>query len=160
MKSFGKDIHALWNQQGEEQQQKRKVDGLAKELDRRTLAFQRAERRILESKISEQESKLTARNCIEYIAERKNHLEMFRKRLDEEQGKHLASMQETHGITINGFQRGFSSVFESLAEFSKATVKMYSDLGTYMKNAKTEENNDSNISYMEEMGSRAPSCKA
>ncbi|XP_011022260.1 PREDICTED: uncharacterized protein LOC105124090 [Populus euphratica] len=160
MKSFGKDIHALWNQQGEEQQQKRKVDGLAKELDRRTLAFQRAERRILESKISEQESKLTARNCIEYIAERKNQLEMFRKRLDEEQGKHLASMQETHGITINGFQRGFSSVFESLAEFSKATVKMYSDLVTYMKNAKTEENNDSNISYMEEMGSQAPSCKA
>lgn len=149
MKSFGKDIHALWNQQGEEQQQKRKVDGLSKELDRRTLAFQRAERRILESKISEQGSEMSVRNFIEDIAERKNELEMFRKRLDVEQGKHLASMKETHGITINGFQRGFSSVFESLAEFSKATVKMYSGLVTYRKNAKTAENNGSNVSYME-----------
>ncbi|CAK7355664.1 unnamed protein product [Dovyalis caffra] len=160
MKSFGKDIRAILNQQGEEQQQKRKVDGLAKERDRRTLAFQRAERRILESQISEQGSELSVRNRIEYIAERKNQLDMIRERLEVEQRKQLACMQETHGITINGFQRGFSSVFESLAEFSKATVKMYSDLVTYSKHAKTAENNDGNLSYVEAMGSQVPSCKA
>ncbi|KAF2312454.1 hypothetical protein GH714_034727 [Hevea brasiliensis] len=44
MKSFAKDIHALWNQQGKEQQQKRNVDTIAKEFERRALAFQRAER--------------------------------------------------------------------------------------------------------------------
>ncbi|KAK9286905.1 hypothetical protein L1049_015312 [Liquidambar formosana] len=53
LKSFSKDLRALFVQQGEEQQQKRKVDSLAKELDRRVLTFQKAENRILESKISE-----------------------------------------------------------------------------------------------------------
>ncbi|KAE8719139.1 hypothetical protein F3Y22_tig00109972pilonHSYRG00101 [Hibiscus syriacus] len=43
---------------GEEQQQKRKVDGMATELDRRTMAFQKEETRFLESKL------LTEYNCI------------------------------------------------------------------------------------------------
>uniref|UniRef100_A0A2C9WCX0 DUF632 domain-containing protein n=1 Tax=Manihot esculenta TaxID=3983 RepID=A0A2C9WCX0_MANES len=98
MKSFVKDIHALWNQQGKEQQQKRKVDGLATELERKALAFQRAERRILGCKISEQESQVIIRNHIEYLAEGKNLLDMFRKSLDEEKEKHLTNMQETQQI--------------------------------------------------------------
>ncbi|WJZ84406.1 hypothetical protein VitviT2T_004012 [Vitis vinifera] len=56
MKSLGKDIKALWIHQGEERQQKRKGDGLAKELDRRILAFQKAENRVLEFKLSEHKS--------------------------------------------------------------------------------------------------------
>ncbi|KAF2306303.1 hypothetical protein GH714_016360 [Hevea brasiliensis] len=156
MKSFAKDIHALWNQQGKEQQQKRKVDGLAKELDRRALAFQRAERRILGSKISEQESEVIVRNRIEYLAEGKKLLDMFRKRLDEEKEKHLINMQETQQITVSGFQTGFSSVFESLAEFSKASVKIYADLVTYSANAKTTEKNDSNLSHVDGLCSKVP----
>lgn len=155
IKSFEKDIHALWSQQGEEQQQKRRVDGLAKELDRRALAFQRAERRTLESKISEQESEVSVRNRIEYLVERKNLLDMFRKKLEAEQEKHLTSMGETHQITIKGFQTGFSSIFESLAEFSKASVKMYAELVTYSANAKTADKNDTgNLSDTQGMGSQ------
>ncbi|KAJ4836905.1 hypothetical protein Tsubulata_034696 [Turnera subulata] len=140
MKNLGRDIHALKSQQGDEQQQKRKADGLVKDLERRTLAFERAERRILESKISE--SEVTTRNPIEYLAERKNLLDSFRKRVDEEQEKHRCSMQETQRITINGFQTGFSSVFESLTEFSKASVKMYDDLLRYSANAETIHKSD------------------
>ncbi|EEF31737.1 conserved hypothetical protein [Ricinus communis] len=149
MKSFGKDIHALWSQQGKEQQQKRKVDDLAKELDRRTLAFQRAERRILTSKISEQETEASVRHNIEYLVEGKRLLNLFRNTLDEEKEKHLNSMQGTQQITVSGFQTGFSSVFESLAEFSKASVKMYVDLVTYSANAKTAEKNNGDVSYID-----------
>ena len=93
LKNFGKDIRALWVQQGEEQKQKIKVEGLAKELERKVLAFQRIESRILGSKLSEQEIEVNVR--IEYLAERKNLLDMFRKRIDAEKVKHHASMEES-----------------------------------------------------------------
>ena len=131
MKSFGKNIRAIWVQQGEEQQQKRKVDGLAKELDRRVKAFQRAEHRILESKVPEQKKEADIRYRIEYLSERKLQLDNFRKRLDAEKAKHIGSMQETQRITLNAFQIGFFSVFESLTEFSKVSLKMYNDLLTF-----------------------------
>ncbi|KAE8010678.1 hypothetical protein FH972_007026 [Carpinus fangiana] len=135
MKRLGKDIRALWLKQGEEQQQKRKVDGLAKVLDRKVMALQRAESRILESKIHEQESEVNVPSRIAYLTERKAMLDMFRKRLDAEKAKHHTSMQDTQCTTVNGFRTGFSSVFESLAEFFKASEKMYADLLTFSKNA-------------------------
>ena len=152
LKNFGKDIRALWVQQGEEQKQKRKVDGLAKELERKVLAFQRTESRILGSKLSEQELEVNVRNRIEYLAERKNLLDMFRKRIDAEKVKHHTSMEETQQITVKGFQTGFYSVFESLAEFSKASVKMYADLATYCETAKAPAD-EKEPSYVEEMSS-------
>ncbi|XP_022774155.1 uncharacterized protein LOC111316480 [Durio zibethinus] len=152
LKSFGKDIRALWVQQGEEQKRKRKVDGLAKELERKVLAFQRTESRILGSKLSDHELKVNVRNRIEYLEERKNLLDMFRKIIDAEKVKHHSSMEETQQITVKGFQTGFYSVFESLAEFSKASVKMYADLVTYCETAKAPENEEeSEPNYVEEM---------
>ncbi|XAR73733.1 hypothetical protein NMG60_11007804 [Bertholletia excelsa] len=128
MKSFLKDVRALWAQQGEEQQQKRKVDGLAKELDKRVLAFQRAEGQVLDSKISGQTMELGVRQRVEYLAGRKDLLDVFKKKLDAEKAKHRDKMQETQRVTLHGFQAGFSSVFELLMEFSQASLKMYANL--------------------------------
>ncbi|XVF62232.1 hypothetical protein PTKIN_Ptkin08bG0200900 [Pterospermum kingtungense] len=155
LKRFGKDIQALWAQQGEEQKQKGKVDGLAKELETKALAFHRTESRILGSKLSEQETEVNVRDRIEYLAERKNMLDTLRKRLDTEKIKHQASMEETQQITVKGFQTGFCSVFESLAEFSKASVKMYADLVTYCEStAKAPENEEeSEPNFVDEMSS-------
>ncbi|XVE93899.1 hypothetical protein REPUB_Repub01dG0234100 [Reevesia pubescens] len=145
LKSFSKDVRALWAQQGEEQQQKRKVDGMAKELDRRTMAFRKAETRFLESKLTEHKSEPEMEQRNEYLTEKKDQLDMFRKRLDIEREKHHNYMQETQRITLNGFQTGFSTVFESLIEFSKASLKMYNDLVTRSENTEKE----GNISYIE-----------
>ncbi|XP_042506816.1 protein ALTERED PHOSPHATE STARVATION RESPONSE 1-like [Macadamia integrifolia] len=148
MKSFGKDIRALWVQQGEEQQQKRKVDRLAIEFDRRVLGFQRSENRILESKVSEQKTEPDVRHRFEYLAERKDQLDDFRNRLDVEKAKHHNYMQETQRITLSGFQTGFSSVFESLTGFCKASLKMYDELVTFIEKAKVDEK-DGNPTYIE-----------
>ncbi|KAK8673318.1 hypothetical protein V6N13_111664 [Hibiscus sabdariffa] len=154
LKSFGKDMRALWVQQGEEQKQKRKVDGLAKELERKVLEFQRTESRVLATKLSEQELELNVRNRIEYLAERKHLLDMFKKRMDAEKLKHQTIMEETQQITVKGFQTGFYTVFESLVEFSKASVKMYADLVTRCETAKAPEKDDeSEPSYVDEMSS-------
>ncbi|XP_039069605.1 protein ALTERED PHOSPHATE STARVATION RESPONSE 1-like [Hibiscus syriacus] len=126
LKSFGKDMHALWVQQGEEQKQKRKVDGLAKELERKVLAFQRIESKVLGTKLYEHELEVNVRN----LAERKNLLDKFRERIDAEKLKHQTLMGEMQQITVKGFQTGFYSIFESLVEFSKASVKMYADIVT------------------------------
>ncbi|KAM5562596.1 protein ALTERED PHOSPHATE STARVATION RESPONSE 1-like [Rosa sericea] len=131
LKSFAKDVRALWTQQGKEQQQKRKVDSLAKELDRRTLAFQKTESKFLEPKLMEHKSESDMDHQSEYITEKKDQLDMFRRKLDVEREKHQNYMQETQRITLNGFQTGFCAVFDSLTEFSEASQKMYSDLVTY-----------------------------
>lgn len=140
MKSFCKDVKALLVQQEQEQQQKRKVDGLAIQLDRKVMAFQKAERKILSTKLSDQETEMHVRSRIEYLTQRKDHLDMFRMKLEAEKEKHQSSMQETQLIAVNGFQTGFSSLFESLAEFSKAAVKMYAYLVTYSETSVVDKN--------------------
>ncbi|KAL5791233.1 hypothetical protein ACOSQ2_006121 [Xanthoceras sorbifolium] len=148
LRSFSKDVRALSNQQVDEQLQKRKVDNLAKELDRRTLAFQKTEARFLESKltITEVKQELPEEDHrTEYLTEKKDQLDMFRIKLEAEKDKHHNCMQETQRITLNGFQTGFSTIFESLAEFSKASLKMYNDLITCSENAERA----GNLSYIE-----------
>ncbi|KAA8546126.1 hypothetical protein F0562_020980 [Nyssa sinensis] len=135
MKSFAKDIRALWVQQGEERQQKRKVDSLAKELNRKVLAFQKAESRIFESKRSDHNSELDVEHQAEYLKEKKDLLDNFRRKVDKEKEKHHNCIQETQRIILNGFQAGFCGVFDSLTEFSKASVKMYNDLVSYSEKA-------------------------
>ncbi|KAF5182432.1 Nitrate regulatory gene2 protein [Thalictrum thalictroides] len=139
MKSFTKDVRALWGQQGEELHQKRKVEGLAKELDRRVHSFQRTENRILVSKLSEQEGQLDIQSHADYLTERKDLLDTFRIRLEKEKEKHHNYMQETQRITLNGFQTGFSSIFESLTEFSKASLKMCDELVQCSENRKVHD---------------------
>lgn len=139
--SFSKDVRTLWVQQGEEQQQKRKVDGLAKELDRKVLGFQRTENRILESKLLETKADPDMRQRVEYLAGRKDLLDLFRAKLDGEKGKHHDCMQETQRIMLNGFQTGLTSIFESLTDFSKASLNMYDELVVYNEKAKTADEN-------------------
>ncbi|XP_058098313.1 protein ALTERED PHOSPHATE STARVATION RESPONSE 1-like [Magnolia sinica] len=149
MKSFSKDVRALWVQQGEERQQKRKVDSLAKELDRRAVAFQRVENKILESKLSELKAEPDVRQRMEYLAGRKDLLDMFRTRLDLEKVKHHNCMQETQRITLNGFQTGLTSVFSSLAEFSKASLNMYNELVMFNEKANLSDEKDGKPSCIE-----------
>ncbi|KAL0383914.1 UNVERIFIED_CONTAM: protein ALTERED PHOSPHATE STARVATION RESPONSE 1 [Sesamum radiatum] len=130
IKSCAKDVRALWLQQGVEQQQKRKVDSLSKELDKKILAFQKADNRISEFALTEKNAELEMDHQTQSLVERKDMLENFRKRVDFEKEKHHNCMQETERITLNGFQTGFCRVFESMTEFSRAALKMYNDLST------------------------------
>lgn len=126
MKSFSKDLHSLWTQQGKEQDQKRKVDSLSKELDRKILAFQKTENRVFEPNLELCEIGVDHR--ADYLKERKDFLDGFRAKVELEKGKHQICMQETQRITLNGFQTGFCRVFEASIEFSKGSIKMYNDL--------------------------------
>ncbi|KAG6711988.1 hypothetical protein I3842_05G083000 [Carya illinoinensis] len=145
LKSFAKDVKALWVQQGEEQQQKRKVDSLAKDLDRRIMAFEKTESRFLESKFTDLKLETEEENRDEYLTDKKDQLDSWRRKLDVEKEKHHSCMQDTQRITLNGFQTGFSTVFESLMEFSKASQKMYNDLVTCSENTEKA----GNLSYIE-----------
>ncbi|KAJ8764975.1 hypothetical protein K2173_010442 [Erythroxylum novogranatense] len=142
LKNFSRDVRGLWAQQGEEQQQKRKVDSLAREFDRRTLAFQKAETRFVDSKLIEYRSDpdAEAEHQNDHFVERKDQLERFRKKLNIEREKYHKCMQETQRITLNGFQYGFSTVFESLTEFSESSTRMYNDLVNYIESGGKQEN--------------------
>ena len=147
LKSVVKDMRALWVQQGEEQQQKRKVDSLAKDLDRRYSGLHKVKSKMLELTLTatDWKSEAEAEHQDEYIDEKKDQLQTLRRKLELEKDKHQSCMQETQRITLYGLQSGFSQVFESLTEFSKASQKMYNDLVTYGENIDKVRN----ISYIE-----------
>ncbi|XP_047148121.1 protein ALTERED PHOSPHATE STARVATION RESPONSE 1-like [Vigna umbellata] len=131
LKSVVKDVRALWLQQNKEQQQKRKVDRLTRVLDRRYASggLPKVETKMLELHATDQESKWsTTDEQDECMMEKNDHVETLRRKLEVEKEKHHSSMQETQRITLHGLQSGFSLVFESLSEFSKASQKMYNDL--------------------------------
>ncbi|XP_074564474.1 protein ALTERED PHOSPHATE STARVATION RESPONSE 1-like [Curcuma longa] len=137
MRSFIRTVRFLWIKQGEEQQQKRKVDSLTKELERRMFAFQKMEIKILDSKLLEDDhSEPEISHRIEHLDDRKELLDMFKKKLEIEKAKHHACMRSTHEIILNGFKIGLASIFESLSEFANDSFKLYNEL--LMHNDKTK----------------------
>lgn len=147
LKSVVKDMKAVWHQQGEEQQQKRKVDSLSKDLDRRHSGLHKVKSKMLELTVTDQKSQMGTEHQEEYMMEKKDQLEALRRKLEIEKEKHHSCMQETQRITLHGLQSGFSIVFESFTEFSKASQKMYNDLVTYSENA---EKGGDGMSYIED----------
>lgn len=143
LKSIVKDVKALWLQQSKEQQQKRKVESLTKDLDRRYLGSHKLKTKMLELRVTDQKSEEEGTfHQDECMMEKNDHLETLRRKVEVEKEKHHSCMQETQRITLNGLQTGFSLVFESLTEFSKASQKMYNDLVTFSEKG-------GNISYIE-----------
>ncbi|KAG2636532.1 protein ALTERED PHOSPHATE STARVATION RESPONSE 1-like [Panicum virgatum] len=138
MRNFLRSVRVLWQKQGEEQQQKRKVDSLSKELDKKLNAYKRAENRIIGTKLLEHKPEIDAKQRMEHLSEKKEMLNVLRKRIEMEKAKHQACMRDTHDVTLNGFKIGLASIFESLTEFSKDLVKLYKDLLT-QANAKDSE---------------------
>ncbi|PWZ12735.1 hypothetical protein Zm00014a_004639 [Zea mays] len=128
MRNFLRSVRVLWLKQGEEQQQKRKVDSLAKELDKKLTAYKRAENRIIGTKLLEHSPETDAKQRMEHLSEKKEVLNVLKRRIEAEKAKHHACMRDTHDVTLNGFKIGLASIFESLAEFSKDSVKLYDDL--------------------------------
>ncbi|ERM96235.1 uncharacterized protein LOC18424163 [Amborella trichopoda] len=128
MKSLGREVRALWVQQGEEIQQKRKVESLAKELDRRVRALQRVENRILESKLSDSKTEGDLKHRVEYLAARKELIELFRKRLDNDKVKHLELVQETQKATVEKLRVGLMEVFEVMSEFARCSSGVYEEV--------------------------------
>ncbi|KAF0910727.1 hypothetical protein E2562_004715 [Oryza meyeriana var. granulata] len=131
MRNFIRSVRVLWLKQGEEQQQKRKVDSLAKEMDKKITAYKRAENKVIETKLLEHRPEQDAKQRMEHLSERKEMLNVLRKRVEAEKAKHHTCMRDTHDVTLNGFKIGLASIFESLTEFSKDAVKLYEDLLTH-----------------------------
>uniref|UniRef100_J3MZP3 DUF632 domain-containing protein n=2 Tax=Oryza brachyantha TaxID=4533 RepID=J3MZP3_ORYBR len=131
MRNFIRSVRVLWLKQGEEQQQKRKVDSLAKEMDKKITAYKRAENKVIETKLLEHRPEQDAKQRMEQLSEKKEMLNVLRKRVEAEKAKHHACMRDTHDVTLNGFKIGLASIFESLTEFSKDSVKLYEDLLTH-----------------------------
>uniref|UniRef100_A0A7N0U535 DUF632 domain-containing protein n=1 Tax=Kalanchoe fedtschenkoi TaxID=63787 RepID=A0A7N0U535_KALFE len=124
MKGFSRDVRALWLRQGEELQQKRKVESLAKEYERRLHSYDRqVPNPVLAIKLTDDQYEAEHN-----LTDKSDQLDTLRTRLDLEKEKHRKCVQETQRITLNGLQTGFCSVFESLIHFSEASLKMYSDL--------------------------------
>ncbi|OIW06797.1 hypothetical protein TanjilG_11522 [Lupinus angustifolius] len=135
LKTVVKDVKALRFQQGEEQQQKRKVDSLAKDLDRKCSGSYKAKTKLLELQVIDQTSEMGTDDRYECMMEKNDYLETLRRNLEVEKEKHHSCMQETRRITLHGLQSGLSQVFDSITEFSKASEQMYNDLVTYSEDS-------------------------
>ncbi|XP_015941702.2 protein ALTERED PHOSPHATE STARVATION RESPONSE 1-like [Arachis duranensis] len=159
LKSVAKDVRALWHQQGEELQQKRKVDSLAKDLERRSLSLHKdSKMKLLELQVMDPKPEAGSnhdQDQEESLMEKNDdQLETLRRKLEVEKEKHQSCMQETQRITLRGLQSGFSLVFESLTEFSKASQRMYNELVACSENG----GKVGNIGYIEGDGCNAENC--
>jgi hypothetical protein len=130
MRNFVRSVRVLWLKQGEEQLQKRKVDSLAKEMDKKLTAYKRAENKVIETKLPDYRPELDVKQRMDHLSEKKELLNTLRRRVEAEKAKHHACMQDTHDVTLNGFKIGLASIFESLTEFVKDSVNLYEDLLT------------------------------
>lgn len=156
LKSVVKDVKALWIQQNKEQQQKRKVDNLTKDLDRRYDGSYKLKTKMLELQVTDHRSEEESVREEECLMDKSDYLETLRRKLEVEKEKHYSCMQETQRMTLNGLQFGFSQVLESLTEFSKASQKMYNDLVTFSENSEKA----GNISYIEDDGCNVENCNS
>ncbi|KAK9067423.1 hypothetical protein SSX86_014752 [Deinandra increscens subsp. villosa] len=119
MKRFAKDLRTLWAHQEIEHQQKRKVDRLVAESGKRVVGFEKEERNVIGYK------SWNAKNKVDVLAEKKAQLDDYRTMVETEKAKHKDCVEETRRIVLVGFQTGFSSVFDSLTEFSEVCVRKY-----------------------------------
>ncbi|XP_016651561.1 PREDICTED: uncharacterized protein LOC107881705 [Prunus mume] len=128
MESFGEHVQALMVQQGKEHQQKRKVDGLAEKLRMQASKLE-LDKQMSELKLFRvQEDKPHEQKQMKPLKKKENDLDSLENELKQEKAKHHTAMKETHDMYVNGFQSGFSSVFKSLADFSKTSMKIYDEL--------------------------------
>ncbi|KAH0973588.1 hypothetical protein GBA52_025744 [Prunus armeniaca] len=128
MESFGEHVQALMVQQGKEHQQKRKVDGLAEKLRMQASKLE-LDKQMSELKLFRvQEDKPHEQKQMKPLKKMENDLDGLENELKQEKAKHHTAMKETHDMYVNGFQKGFSSVFKSLADFSKTSMKIYDEL--------------------------------
>lgn len=139
LKSVVKDVRALMRQQSKEQQQKRRVDSLTKDLDRRSSGWHKMKTKMLELQIAEHKSEEGTDHQDECMVEKNDYLETLQRKVEVEKEKYYSCMQETQRVTLDGLQSGFSLVFESLTEFSKASQKMYNDLVSYSESSEKVE---------------------
>ncbi|XP_078448241.1 protein ALTERED PHOSPHATE STARVATION RESPONSE 1-like [Wolffia australiana] len=133
MKSLARDLRALCRKQEEEQNQKRRVDAQAKELDKTEVSLQRAENRILEPKLSEAKAETDVWHRVEGLAEKKERIQAARDRLEAEKWKHRECMQATQRAALDGLRTGLANVFHSLADFSRDSLELYSSLASVVK---------------------------
>ncbi|KAL8158824.1 hypothetical protein V2J09_000361 [Rumex salicifolius] len=139
MRSLLKNIRALWVQQGEEQEQMRRVEKMIKELDQKIAAYKKAESRFDEPKLIEYKADSDAKkgDDVQPQAEqlmKQDLVESIRKRVEMEKERHHTCKQETQRTTLNGFSTGFGFIFESLVHFTKASTNMYNELVTSSQN--------------------------
>lgn len=136
LKSFARDVRAIWAQQGEEQQLRRRVEGLVKELDKQALTAKKTETWYLDYKPAEETPNRNGAESHndEHTIDKWDPLKMLRRKLETEREKHLRCIQETQRTTLSGFRTGFSMVFEALTDFSMAALSMYSELVKYSEN--------------------------
>lgn len=120
IRNFALDVRALWEQQDEEQRQKRRAEYVAKDLDRKVVTLQR-----VESRRQERDGMGPTDTG---IADRKMSIDSFRKRVEEEKARHQKVLKETQNATLNVLQTGLTLTFEALTAFGTASLKIYKEL--------------------------------
>lgn len=151
MKSFANDIREVYVQQGREQDQMRKVVRMIAKFDKKVVALKKLEDKVLGSESSIKEAvQFKFDDGYERLTEKRNSLATYKNRLEKHKAKHISGVQKTQTLTLERMQSGFSNVFESLVNFSKASAQMYADLVAYNGSANESGGNNGNPAQEEE----------
>ncbi|XP_077246252.1 pyridoxal-phosphate-dependent serine hydroxymethyltransferase, putative (DUF632) [Tasmannia lanceolata] len=121
IKSFLTVIHAVVLQQGEEQKQKKRMEGAFKELEKKV-----AKLRSLECKFGPYSMEDSGpRTHVSPVAEKRAKVEVLRAKAEEEKTKHEKCASVTRAMTLNNLQTGFPNVFQAMTGFSSVCMQVF-----------------------------------
>lgn len=130
-------IHAIVEQQGEEQKQKKRSESVFKELEKKSSAL-----RNLETKNGGQFSipEMTGNKIQVKISDKRAKLEILRIKAEEEKLKHEKSISVTRAVTLNNLQMGFPNVFEAITGFTSVCMHAFESVYNQAKSVSEEHN--------------------
>ncbi|KAA8531999.1 hypothetical protein F0562_006859 [Nyssa sinensis] len=122
IKSFLTAIHAIVDQQAEEQKQKKKSESACKELEKKAV-----ELRSLESKYGSYSTTgaLSSTRIKNSIAEKRAKVETLRAKAEDEKANHEKSVSVTRAMTLNNLQMGLPHVFQAMTGFANACMRAF-----------------------------------
>eukprot|EP00250_Pteridium_aquilinum_P012126 c20524_g1_i1 orf=467-2587(-) len=135
LKAFSHVIHELKMQQAEELKQKKKLDELKKELERKEQAFKSQELKYKKMHMAQCSSnERDGQELIERemdrnpLKEKEVSLRLLRERVETEREKYEQMCMKSGNMTLSCLQKGLSPVLNAMREFARTCSQRYTDL--------------------------------
>lgn len=130
IKSFGSVVHAIVTKQEDEQKQKKKTENLSKELDKKITALRNIEQKYYSSYSLPAKRDLISDSgfemeTIDPLKEKRDEIDAYRRRLENERLDYSKSIQITRAMTLNNIQTGLPGVFQAMLGFSGVCMQTF-----------------------------------
>lgn len=136
LKAFSNIIHELTLQQAEEIKQKKRLESLKRELEKKEMSLKNQEMKYDEKYVvqqapdeKEEQTQETATDRSRF-REKEAMVEGLRRRVEEEEEKYKKLCSKSGIMTLTSLEKGLSPVLSAMRDFARTCFERYTDLCT------------------------------